>query len=72
MIKNFPKELLPLFLIFGYFFLMLISKIFGLNNEDEGYFILILAFIIIYILIPLQVFMIILKIIYNLWKKFKK
>jgi|LSQX01.3.fsa_nt_gb hypothetical protein len=53
MIREFPKYLLPLITIFISFFLMLISGIFGLDNENEGYLILFLTFLIVYILIPL-------------------
>ena len=71
MIKAFPKYLLPLISIFISFFLMLISGIFGLDKENEGYLLLLLTFIIFYILIPLQLILILIKIIYSLWKKYK-
>ena len=71
MIKEFPKHLLLLFIIFISFFLMLISGIFGLDNENEGYLILSLTFLIFYVLIPLQLILILIKIILGLWKKYK-
>lgn len=71
MIKKFPKYLLPLITIFISFFLMLISGVFGLDKENEGYLLLLLTFIIFYILIPLQLILILIKIIYSLWKKYK-
>ena len=63
MISNFPKTLLPLFLIFICFFLMFISGLFGFDKESEGYFILILMFLVFYILIPSQILFIFIKII---------
>lgn len=71
MIKKFPKYLLPLITIFISFFLMLISGIFGLDKEDEGYLLLLLTFIIFYILIPLQLFLLFIKLIYFLWERYK-
>ena len=71
MIKEFPKHLLLLFILFISFFLMLISGIFGLDNENEGYLILSLTFLIFYVLIPLQLILILIKIILGLWKKYK-
>ena len=71
MIKEFPKYLFPLFTIFISFFLMLISGIFGLDNENEGYLILFLTFLIFYNLIPLQLFLLFIKLIYFLWERYK-
>lgn len=71
MIKNFPKILLPLFCIFGCLFLMLISGFLGFDKEGEGYLLLLLTFLIVYIFIPLQVLFLLIKIILVLLKRKK-
>ena len=73
MIKYFPKALIPF--IISIFIILLIIVIqmnfFNLSNETVGYYSLILFSSIIYIFIPLQLILILIKIILGLWKKYK-
>lgn len=72
MIKKFPKILISFGLSIIMIFLIIIVRInfLNLDNESVGYYSLFLSFIILYILIPLQLIFISIKIIFYLWRQF--
>ena len=72
MIKNFPKILIPTFLIIICIILIILLQINILNSDNEtiGYNSLLVVVFIIYILLPLQVLLFIFKILYKVWKQF--
>jgi hypothetical protein len=73
MIKYFPKVLIPFIISIFIILLIIVIQInfFNLSNETVGYYSLILFLSIIYIFIPLQLILILIKIILGLWKKYK-
>ena len=73
MIKEFPKILIPFGLSFIVVFFIIIIQVnfFNLDKESVEYYSLFLFLIIIYILIPLQLIFILIKIIFYTWNKIK-
>lgn len=71
MIKYFQKVLIP-FIIVIFIVLLIIAiqiNFFNLSDETVGYYSFVLFLSIIYIFIPLQLILILIKVILSLWKK---